>query len=326
MKILPTWEKTERIERTLADLLVLKTAFHLIPYKKEDAVLLRRRSLLKSALFSARIEGNTLSESDMVFGVTGKEREKKEIQNMVAAYEFLDIHPSKEMDRDSIKQLHRIIADNVISDPGLFRIEESAIFNTAGIAIYLTPTPKDIYPLLDEWVKYVNTSDDVGPVRAAIAQYWLEKIHPFLDGNGRVGRLISYWVLKQTDYDFGGFVPIEEYLDDHKDQYYFGLSRSINDATVFVEYYVEALLSQARKSLEEAKKPQDEHSHLLPRRAEILMVIKEHKMVSFDAIRRRFLAVSVRTLHYDLTQLIKDGFITKIGSTRGVLYTTMERK
>lgn len=60
---------------------------------------------------------------------------------------------------------------------------------------------------------------------------------------------------------------------------------------------------------------------LLPRRKEILRIIKDHQMVSFDFIKRRFISVPESTLHYDLRQLIKQGFIKKLGSTRGTNYT-----
>lgn len=59
---------------------------------------------------------------------------------------------------------------------------------------------------------------------------------------------------------------------------------------------------------------------LLPRRREIIEIIRDHEMVSFDFIRRRFMAISKETIHYDLQQLIKIGLIRKLGKTRGVRY------
>lgn len=60
---------------------------------------------------------------------------------------------------------------------------------------------------------------------------------------------------------------------------------------------------------------------LSPRRQELVYMIRDHKQVSFDFLARNFRGVPVRTLHYDLQQLVKGGFIRKLGSTRGVLYT-----
>ena len=94
-----------------------------------------------------------------------------------------------------------------------------------------------------------------------------------------------------------------------------------------MEFYLTALLSQAKESLKaahESPKP-DKYAHSLPRRAEIMRMIEDHKMVTFDFLSRRFRAVPTRTLHYDLSQLIKAGLVQKMGTTRGVSYTVKEK-
>ena len=65
------------------------------------------------------------------------------------------------------------------------------------------------------------------------------------DGNGRVGRLLSAYILKKGGYDFSGLVPFEQYLDEHRDDYYYFLGRDRQDVTEFVEFYLTALLAQA---------------------------------------------------------------------------------
>jgi Fic family protein len=180
--------------------------------------------------------------------------------------------------------------------------------------------------LLDALCVYANTTKDASPVTAGVAHIWFEKIHPFLDGNGRAGRLLSSYILKKGGYDFSGLVPFEQYLDEHRDDYYYFLGRDRQDVTEFVEFYLTALLSQARVSLKaahEAGEP-DKYAHLLPRRAEIMRIIEDHKVISFDFLARRFRAIPTRTLHYDLSQLTQAGLVQKMGSTRGVVYTVKE--
>ena len=105
------------------------------------------------------------------------------------------------------------------------------------------------------------------------------------------------------------------------EDYYYTLGKDVQDITPFIEYFLTALTSQANTSLEEIKKPIPEHrAYLLPRRAEILDIIKDHHTVSFDFLTRRFRAIPTSTLHYDLLRLTKAGHITKLGSTRGALY------
>jgi hypothetical protein len=95
-----------------------------------------------------------------------------------------------------------------------------------------------------------------------------------------------------------------------------------SDATEFITFFLEVLLEEIerlKKQLETLQHPPKE-AFLLPRRQEILQIIKEHTIISFDQIQRRFLKIPGRTLRYDLQQLIKIGSIQKRGTTRGVMY------
>ena len=88
----------------------------------------------------------------------------------------------------------------------------------------------------------------------------------------------------------------------------------------FKELQKESLLRSAIASARIEGNPLTREDFLLPRRKEILEIIKDHRMISFDFIKRRFMAVPESTLHYDLKQLRSKGFIKKLGATRGVVY------
>lgn len=311
----------------LYDLDVLKAGYELHPVSVDQAISLRRVSLLKSSLFSARIEGNSLELSDVIdLHEREVDKQKIEVANLVSAYEQVSAISGQDITIESIKRLHTQVLHALSSDAGHLRQEESAIYNQSGVAVYLTPAPQNVRILLDALCVYVNTTKDASPIAAGVAHIWFEKIHPFLDGNGRVGRLLSSSILTKGGYDFSGLVPFEQYLDEHRRDYYHFLGRDKQDVTEFVEFYLAALLVQAKVSLkaaQEGAKP-DKYAHLLPRRAEIMRILEDHKMISFDFLARRFRAVPGRTLHYDITQLIKAGLIQKMGSTRGVEYALKE--
>jgi len=324
MKFPPIFTFTPKIKQLLYELDVLKAGYELNPVPVEQIIHLRRASLLKSSLFSARIEGNPLELSDVSEVDQGStDSHIIEVSNLVSAYEQLSAIVGNDVSIDPLKALHAKVLDRLSADSGHLRQEESAIYNQAGIAVYLTPAPQNVRTLLTELCAYVNTTKDASPIAAAMAHIWFEKIHPFLDGNGRVGRLLSAYILKKGGYDFSGLVPFEQYLDEHRDDYYYFLGRDRQDVTEFVEFYLTALLAQAKVSLKAANetgKP-DKYANLLPRRAEIMRMIEDHKMISFDFLARRFRAIPTRTLHYDLSQLTKTGLVQKMGSTRGVVYT-----
>lgn len=329
MKFPPVFVLTPTIKQLLYDLDVLRAGYELHPVPAAQAVNLRRVSLLKSSLFSARIEGNPLELSDVNdIRLDNQNTHTIEVSNLVSAYEHLSGFITQEVVPDTLKKMHAFVLRDISKDAGYLRQEESAIYNQAGVAVYLTPAPQHIRMLLDGLCAYVNSTKDPSPIASGVAHIWFEKIHPFLDGNGRVGRLLSAYILKKGGYDFSGLVGNEQYLDEHRDDYYYFLGRDRRDVTEFVEFYLTALLSQANLSIKSAHdvgKP-DKYAHLLPRRGEIMRMIEDHKMISFDFLARRFRAIPTRTLHYDLSQLIKAGLVQKKGSTRGALYASVEQR
>jgi len=324
MKFPPVYQKTEKINKDLRDLEILRAAYTLHPLPPSLTLQLQRKSILKSSLYSARIEGNPLTVHDLSGLSSGSDRQMhvREIQNIQRAIEMIYKSPQNDISVPVILSLHSIVMDGISGEAGHFRDEDTAIYNQAGIAVYVVPAHADVYRLIEEWVGYCDESSGDGPIQAALSHVWFEKIHPFLDGNGRVGRLAASLLLKKNAFDFGGLVPIEEYIDNHREEYYDALGFDTQDQTKFVEFFLTALLSQATSMFEQAQtsKP-DPFAHLLPRRQEIVQTISDHTMVTMDFLARRFRAVPQRTLHYDVSQLIKQGIIRKLGSTRGALYT-----
>ena len=216
-----------------------------------------------------------------------------------------------------------MVMKNISPSAGIFRKEVSAIFNQAGIAVYLPPPPNKISELIKILINRTKSSRETKYIKMALFHFGFEKIHPFLDGNGRVGRLLSTFILKQGQSDFRGLVSLEEYLERNRQVYYDLLAISKTDITRFVEFFLEALAEQAEKTINNLKDIKEERLEdtLLPRRREIWEIVRDHEMVSFNFIKRRFIKVPNSSLHYDLRELIKKGLIKKLGSTRGVRYT-----
>ncbi|MEK7517871.1 MAG: Fic family protein [Patescibacteria group bacterium] len=302
---------------------VAKRVIDLLPQLPHIEEFLRHKSLLKSSLFSAKIEGNKLQieEVQNIEKYSAKNREKKEVFNILQALEW--IHSSKAPKKITVKlifRLHKIVMQKISPDAGRLRNEHSAIFNQAGIAIYMTPPPSELPKLIRELITIIKSRNHPA-IKAALAHFAFEKIHPFLDGNGRVGRLLSNCVLRNSGYDFRGLVVLEEYLSDHREEYYDLLTSVNKDITDFVEFFTEAIAQSAEKIIGELQTSKDDASDtLLPRRQEILAIVQDHKMVSFNFIKRSFQKIPDSSLHYDLKMLIHKGFIKKLGSTRGVLY------
>lgn len=294
-----------------------------VPIKEK----IQRNSILKSSLFSARIEGNPL---DMEAVMRSEEQDKKtEVFNVFKGIQYIDktIKVNKPIELKTINRLHETVVKNLRTDGGQVRKEMSAIFNQAGVVVYQPPPPTQIMLLLDQLLQYANSAFEKFPlIKGFIVHLVFEKIHPYIDGNGRVGRLLILTVLKNSGYDFGILIPFEEYLDKHREDYYYYLDQGMQDTNSYLLFMLRAFLSQCEDTQQLILKEMHtkEVINLPPRQEEIYTIIREHTIVSLDFIKRRFLKVPERTLRYDLTKLIEQNYVVKIGKTRGSYYKIKE--
>lgn len=305
------WQITPRANQHLIELEAIKLIFNTTPAKSHLELNIRKHSLLKSAVFSARVEGF----SDTVYSP------KRESQNLLSAYNFIYSGKApRKLSLSLIRRFHRLVMKTKTS--GNWRNEPWAIFNQSGSVIYLAPPALEIAPLMDKYVEFVADLKEHPAVSAALAQFIFEKIHPFADGNGRVGRLISSSLLEKGGFGFRGLAPFEEYIDEYRLIYYVRLEPA-TDCTSFIEFFLEALVFQLKKDIGKFNqdRPELPEDSLLPRRREILLIIRDHPHCNFDFLHRRFAAINTKTLHYDLARLRERGFINKLGATKGVVYT-----
>ena len=284
---------------------------------------IQRVSLLKSSLFSARIEGNQLTMENMQ--EAPDEKQKNEIFNILHAAQYIEknITGGQIITTQTITDIHKLVMNNITDQAGYFRREMGAIFNQEGTVVYFSPPPEKINPFITQLLTYINSDMEQFPlIKALVTHIVFEKIHPFIDGNGRVGRLLIYAVLQSQGYDLGLFIPFEEYLENHKSDYYFHLDVGLKQTNDYLLFMLESYLHQLLKIKETmlAELRSDGAVLLPPRQEEIFNTIKDHRLVSFDFIRRRFLKVPERTLRYDLKRLAESNFIIKIGKTRGSYY------
>ncbi len=331
MQVPAPFTLTNTMLSLLTKIEVNKAVFQSVEISEKIITNLKRQSLLKSSVFSAKIEGNTLSVIEMEREQVEEDKlyERQEIENILNALSYMqDKGLPQTIDETFLLKLHGLILHKLVhkSKTGIFRREPSAIFNQDGIVVYMPPPPSEIPELINKLLYVINNKNDViTPIHAFLVHITFEKIHPFLDGNGRVGRLVTQALLAKDNYHFNWLIPFEELLNERKSTYYTLLDQS--DATEFIEFMLQILLEESenlKRRMQLYANPAEE-DYLLPRRREILEIIKDHTMVSLNQIQRRFLKVPARTLRYDISQLEKQGFIRKIGTTRGAMYTVKKK-
>lgn len=294
---------------------MLKKVFQTIPLPTVTTNILRSRSFINSAASSAQIE-NIPSTIRLL---------RTEGENLKLAYQWIYSRiEHTPLTVQVIRDLHKQAMRGVSGSAGQYRVEQWGVFNEAGMEIHHAPLHIHIPELMKEMISFVNTLNEHPVIISAAAQFVLEKIHPFADGNGRVGRLVSAYISHRSGYGLNGMVPMEKYINAHRSLYYQTLEPGYN-CTEFVDFFLESLVSQANEVLQEIKNPLTENNseNLLPRRKELLEVLKDHPESSFDFLHRRFLNLHVRALHRDLKHLMQKGLIKKLGSTREVVYVAI---
>ena len=319
----PKYFLNTNISKLLSKIEAAKEIVENISIPPEVELNIRRKSTLKSSVFSARIEGNPTLLDDYS-RLSSKDKKRVEIENILKAINWIQERNKKDISVKDILTLHSIVMKGIeYEELGKFRKKHEGIFTTAGTVVYHAPPPSLIPKLIERLLKYANSNKEtLIPVKALLSHFVFEKIHPFTDGSGRVGRLFILMVLTKNDYGLKGILPFEEKVDKKRETYYKMLEEPERDTTNYLEFMLELIAEAATEAKDLVLKKQKVESYdaLLPRRGEILQLINDQKMTNFDSIRRRFKNVNERTLRYDLMRLAKEGFIQKMGSTRGVYY------
>ncbi|MBI3397099.1 Fic family protein [Candidatus Woesebacteria bacterium] len=324
MLIPPKYFLTPKISQLLSSIEASKEVIDSVSIPPLIEQNIRRASTLRSSLFSARIEGNPLTMEEIPH-LPSKDQKKVEVYNILKALNWIHERSLRDIYLKDVLTLHSLALRGIVDpdDLGKFRTTHEAIFTSSGIPIFHAPPPSQIDKMLQKLLRYINSSKEpLVPIRAVLAHYTFEKIHPFVDGSGRVGRLLIQIVLAKGGYGLKGILPLEEKIDQKRETYYKMLEEPERDVTDYVEFMLE-LISEAANQTKEVileKRQVEPEDLLLPRRAEIYKIIKDQTLINFNSIKRRFLKVNERTLRYDLKKLQEARFIKKLGTTKGVYY------
>jgi len=316
----------------------------LLPYYEKK---FQDDAMVRSVHHGTRIEGNELDLTDtekVLMGqeVVARERDIQEVINYREAMKYLDeVDKNKITEISSVllKMLHRITVSQILSPErsGIYRKTQVVIKNSStGDVTFKPPLAISVPYLIDDLTAYLNSStkEDIHPVlMSGVAHYEFVRIHPFLDGNGRVGRLLSSLILYLEDYDIRKFFSIEEYFDSDPLSYYQALQsveKHDGDLTYWLEYFTEGLaieLSRIKKRIENISidgklKERLGGSALLlsERQLKIVEYIQKTGHLRNNAFKSLFPMVSEDTVLNELKALIKSGIIRKVGKTKAAKY------
>lgn len=221
---------------------------------------LRRSNRIRTIHGSLAIEQNTLSLEQVTAVLTGKHvlappKDIAEVKNAYEIYERLD-----ELDpysADDLLTAHGIMTRGLVDESGMFRTRPVGVVDQKGHVLHFGTLPQYVPDLVMELLDWVKNSDVHMLIRSCVFHYEFELIHPFADGNGRVGRLWHTLLLSKWNPAFA-WLPVESIIHDRQGEYYAAINAS-NDAgesTAFIAF----MLSAIRASLIDAINASDEVS------------------------------------------------------------------
>ncbi len=212
---------------------------------------LRRINRIRTLRGSLAIEGNTLSEDQISTILDGKPvvappREVQEVRNAIKAYdEYPNWNPASETD---LLKAHEIMTLGLLDAPGQYRTGGVGIMGPTEI-IHVAPPAGRVPELMADLLGWLEITDEHALIKSCVFHYEFEFIHPFADGNGRLGRLWQTLILTRWNPLFAD-IPVEGMIYVHQNAYYDAIAQSSQDghSTAFIEFMLKTILEKTKEA------------------------------------------------------------------------------
>ncbi len=278
---------------------------------------LRKQNRIKTIHASLQIEGNTLSEAQITAlldnkRVIGPEKDIQEVLNAVAVYEKLTAF--KAHSEKSFLSAHRLLLDKLIDHPGVYRQKGVGVVHGSQVT-HLAPPPSAVPQAMKTLFTYLKKDDDLTLIKSCVFHYEMEFIHPFMDGNGRMGRLWQTVILL-NEYPVFAYLPFESLVSKTQESYYKALSISdkTGQSTVFIEYMLNVIDESLEELLNSTNIPNTSENRL-----ENFLSIHKFEFSRKDYMNH-FKTISSATASRDLKLGVENGFLIKFGDKNRTLY------
>ena len=276
---------------------------------------LRRTNRIRTIHGSLAIEQNTLTLEQVTAVLNGKQvlappKDIAEVKNAYEIYERLDeLNPYSV---DDLLTAHSIMTRGLVGESGVFRSKPVGVVDQEGHILHFGTLPQYVPDLVMELLDWVKSSDVHMLIRSCVFHYEFELIHPFADGNGRVGRLWHTLLLSKWNPAFA-WLPVESIIHNRQQEYYESInaSNAAGESTVFIEF----MLSAIKASLIDAISASDEMSDgtidkATMRWKQIEKFLETHEFI-MNADVRTLCGVSAATANRILANLVMNGNLNK---------------
>jgi len=283
---------------------------------------LRRTNRIRSVYSSLAIEQNTLSLEQVTAVLNGKRviappKDIAEIKNAYEIYEMMDsLNPYSV---DDLLNAHAVMTKGLTEESGCFRSGPVGVVDKQGNILHFGTLPDYAPGLTSELLGWVKDSNIHMLIKSCAFHYELELIHPFADGNGRIGRLWHTLLLTQWKPMFA-WLPVESIIHDRQDEYYASINRSNyeGESTVFIEFMLSAIKEALMEAVQTSGAAESMTTEEL-RWYKIERFLKKNDSIT-NADVRQMLDVSSATANRILAKLTETGKLQKIRMGRSWAY------
>jgi Fic family protein len=279
---------------------------------------LRKANRIKTIQSTLAIEGNTISEEQITALLNNKrilapQKDILEVQNAIAAYDKL--HTFKPFQIKSLLIAHKTLMNGLIKDAGALRSGNVGIVKGSQIT-HVAPPGNMVPHLLNELLEYVKNDGDPMLIKTCVFHYEFEFIHPFADGNGRMGRLWQTILLLKT-YPVFEYLPIESVIKAEQVKYYEALNRSDNlgESTPFIIFMLDRISEALNELLDKPYSAPEPESRIL-----IFRDVIEKKQFTRKDYLNNFKTLSTASASRDLKVATENGILQKTGDKNSSAY------
>ena len=281
---------------------------------------LRRSNRIKTIYSSLAIEQNTLSLEQVTAVVSGKRvlappKDIAEVQNAFEIYDRLDeLNPYS---IDDLLTAHAVMVRGLRDDAGEFRSRPVGVVDSQGNILHFGTLPAYVPQLVEELLDWTENDETPLLIKSCVFHYEFELIHPFSDGNGRIGMLWHTLLLSKWHPLFA-WVPVESIIHDRQSEYYRAINNANNsaDSTCFIEFMLSAIKDAL---LEVAAQPSKVKPKAEVREQAILEYLSEHGEIANSDVRR-LLSVSAATANRVLNGMAEKGIIIRFRNGKSWAY------
>lgn len=318
----PPYQINSRIIRQVAAISELLGALQ-TAHLDRPAKDLRKANKIKTIHSSLGIEGNTLTLDQVTAiidnqRVMGPVKDIQEVSNAISVYDQLDSFNA--FSESSFLNAHAMMMNQLLNLPGRYRSKNVGIVEKETVR-HLAPPPRQIPSLMHALFDYITHSDELILIKSCVFHYELEFIHPFLDGNGRMGRLWQT-VLLMTAHPLYEFIPFETKIRLHQEEYYKALSTSDTEgeSTAFITFMLSVIEAALRESY------QGDHARMTSDDRIRYFMSKGFTSFSRKDYLSMFKNISSATASRDLRAGVKRGLLLKTGERNQTIYHVRSEK